>query len=300
MRNKMIKHGIAVIGIAIFIFLSVASASSPDSLSSSPEDYLEVHPDKLYEYMNPSFWDDKRTKFIIETRLYVARFSDIIQGETTKPIELLDAAYRTDTMWAHIKDSNESLSLIGERIETDKVYRVYISFVYITGEREPFLIIDQIDGLMPIEEAQARVAQREEAQRQAQAEREAAEAARRQAIEEANRYDPAKFIIVPSYFRPTDYTSADLFTAVAASERLSIYDQYYFGVNWGPPSRSYVSEVIFVSQNGTDIIFRTADNAISKRMKVASRTGLTAGQRVRIYYTVYRIEDWQVAAIERL
>jgi hypothetical protein len=58
--------------------------------------------------------------------------------------------------------------------------------------------------------------------------------------------------------------------------------------------------LLFVSQNGTDITFRTADNAIRKTMKVDSRTGLTVGQKVRIYYTVYRIKDWTIDAIERM
>jgi len=130
-----------------------------------------------------------------------------------------------------------------------------------------------------------------------------AQEAQRLAREEANKYDTSKFIIVPSYFSPADYTKADLFDAVAVSEKLQAvlepgtYEELdIFGVY----VRHFVSDVVFVSQNGTDITFRTADNAISRRMKVDSRTGLTAGQRVRIYYAVYRIKDWQVAAIERL
>jgi len=114
---------------------------------------------------------------------------------------------------------------------------------------------------------------------------------RRAAYEEANRYDPANFILVPNRFRPADYTKVDLFTAVATYERLGAG-----GLDW----RDFVSDVVFVSQDGTNITFRTEDNAISRRMKVTSRTGLTAGQKVRLYYTVYRIEDWQVIAIERL
>jgi hypothetical protein len=66
-----------------------------------------------------------------------------------------------------------------------------------------------------------------------------------------------------------------------------------------PPSIDFVSDVVFVSQDGTNITFRTEDNAISKRMKVDSRTGLVSGQKIRIYYTAYRIQDWRVIAIER-
>jgi hypothetical protein len=96
---------------------------------------------------------------------------------------------------------------------------------------------------------------------------------------------------VPSNFQPVDYTKADLFDAVAASER------WPYTITYG--SR-FVSDVVFVSQNGTDITFRTDDNAIRRSMKVDARTGLTMGQRVRIYYIAYKIEEWRVTAIERL
>jgi tetratricopeptide (TPR) repeat protein len=137
-----------------------------------------------------------------------------------------------------------------------------------------------------IEEAKAR-AEREEARRIAQ--------------EEANRFDSANFIIVPDSFRPANYTRADLFEAVAASERLAVHGGVNdFGFVFPPPRIFFVSDVIFVSQSGTDITFRTADNAISRRMRVDSRTGLTGGERVRVYYQAFRAQNWQVIAIERL
>ena len=119
-------------------------------------------------------------------------------------------------------------------------------------------------------------------------------------LEEPNRYDPANFIIVLSNFFPANYRKADLFEAVAASERLGISGMTPSGIDWGAPAIDFVSDVVFISQNGTDITFRTVDNAISKRMKVDSRTGLTSGQKVRLYYTAYRIQDWRIVAIERL
>jgi hypothetical protein len=137
-------------------------------------------------------------------------------------------------------------------------------------------------------------------QREEEREQQQREEAARLAREEANRYDPANFIIVPKTFYPTKYSKADLFAAVAASERLETVSVIPANGFVFSPSRDFVSDVVFVSQNGTDITFRTADNAISKSMKVGSRTGLTVGQRVRIYYTVYRIKDWTIDAIERL
>jgi tetratricopeptide (TPR) repeat protein len=123
------------------------------------------------------------------------------------------------------------------------------------------------------------------------------------AAEEANSNDSGKFILAPSGFSPANYTKADLFDAVAASERLQAYldpGTYEEFDIFGVYSRNFSSDVVFVSQNGTDITFRTEDNAIRKSMKVDSRTGLTSGQKVRIYYRAYRIQDWRVAAIERL
>jgi tetratricopeptide (TPR) repeat protein len=108
---------------------------------------------------------------------------------------------------------------------------------------------------------------------------------------EANRYDPAAFIIVPASFLPADYTKADLLEATAASEKMKLGDN----------AKKFVSDVVFVRQDGTSVTFRTDDNAISRTMKVDSRTGLTSGQRVRVYYNATRLEiDWRIIAIEQL
>jgi hypothetical protein len=63
----------------------------------------------------------------------------------------------------------------------------------------------------------------------------------------------------------------------------------------------YVSDVTFVRQNGTDITFSSDDNAISQMMSIDQRSGLQAGQRVRVYYTLSRspLTTWDIIAIER-
>jgi hypothetical protein len=111
-----------------------------------------------------------------------------------------------------------------------------------------------------------------------------------------------KYIILPKVFNPADYASADLFSAVAAAEKFAISDSIILAGDYYTyaPSKRFVSDVVFVSQNGTDIRFRTADNAIAQTMKVSVRTGLTAGQQVLVYYYAYRIKDWSVVAIKRL
>jgi len=149
--------------------------------------------------------------------------------------------------------------------------------------------IISIEGLMSVKEYNAYILAEEEI--------------KRKALEEANKYDPLKFTIVPKDFKPADYTSIDLFTAVSNVEKMlggngSAYDE---GVAIAR-QRYYVSDVVFVNQNGTDIQFRTSDNAISQIMKVDSRSGLVSGQRVRLYYRVKKnlFAEWRVDAIERL
>lgn len=160
--------------------------------------------------------------------------------------------------------------------------------------------VDKIEGLMTDDEV-ATV----EAQKKAEQESEAE--ARRLVQEEANRYDPSKFTIVPSNFKPSVYRNIDLFTAVANSEKLPrtnnmalhlVPDEHI----WVEGAAAYVSDVIFVNQNGTDIVFRTDDNAISQVMKIEGRSGLTSNQRVRLYYRVTRnpLIEFRVTAIERL
>jgi tetratricopeptide (TPR) repeat protein len=113
-------------------------------------------------------------------------------------------------------------------------------------------------------------------------------------------YNPAKFTLLPSDFNPADYQKRDLFDAVASVEKMprgsgSLFD----GVL---TTFKFASDVVFATQDGTDIYFKTADNAITQHMKIGSRSGLTPGQKVRIYYTVKRnpYTEWNVDAIEKL
>jgi hypothetical protein len=257
-----------------FVVLACASTTTPK--------YMEISPGELKTYEKPYY---KGRQFVTETRLALDLYGSSIRM-VDKPSGVYDP-----------KTDNLNERLLKERIESGKVYRVYLTNI------GGIFHLDKIDGLMPVEEAQARIDRRnaeriatEEARRQTQ---EAERQAREKAWEEANRYNPANFIIVPDDFKPASYTKADLFDAVAASEKLSSTPTIWYGMAFYD-SIDVVSDVVFVSQSGTDITFRTADNAISRRMKVDSRTGLTAGQRVRIYYTIYRIQNWQIDAIERL
>jgi tetratricopeptide (TPR) repeat protein len=126
-------------------------------------------------------------------------------------------------------------------------------------------------------------------------------------------FDPSKFAVVPSDFRPADYTKVDLFRAASTSKNLEISSNKYdamsnqlktdlsFGLVGGNYYLMYVSDVTFVRQNGTNITFSSDDNAISQMMSIDQRSGLQAGQRVRIYYTIAStpLTTWDVIAIER-
>ena len=201
----------------------------------------------------------------------------------------------TDIMWVYGKDifkindtrydlyrikSNTEYENIGDRLMTGGPFTLHFIPKISRDSNASFPII-KIDGLMSIGEFNIYEAQRKEAERLAD--------------EDANRYDPSKFTIVPNNFKPANYTSIDLFDAVARVERVAYL------------MSSFVSEVVFVNQNGTDILFGTADNAISQNMKVNARSGLTAGQRIRLYYSVikntdprYNLLEWNVIAIEQL
>ena len=289
MRNKMINHGIAIIGIVILILLSIGSASAPPYGGPDAEvTYVEIDVEKRTINSNPAYYAAGTGFKLINSHLDRNIFE----------ISVSTGIYGSDSIKFDRKTIEELFPLFDIRSKNVPYpTTVYIS-VHPKDPAKPkanlYYRLDKIEGLMSLEEAQALVAQ----EQNARAERTAQEEAQRLAVEEANRYDPAKFIIVPSNFRPANYTRADLFEAVAVSERLSATPVLFGTLVY--PSRDFVSDVVFVSQNGTDIIFRTGDNAISRTMKVESRTGLTSGQRVRIYYTVYRIQDWQVVAIERL
>jgi len=131
--------------------------------------------------------------------------------------------------------------------------------------------------------------------------------AKRKAEEEANKYDPSKFAVLPSNFKPADYTSVDLFRAVSDSGNLqrasnkqeAIIGSAFLG-GWGYVLE-YKSDLTFVRQNGTDITFSSDDKAITQIMTIDQRSGLQAGQKVRVYYMITRspLTTWDVVAIER-
>jgi len=130
--------------------------------------------------------------------------------------------------------------------------------------------------------------------------------------ESAKKYDPSKFTVIPSNFNPSEYTSVDLFKAasnaknlqVASNREEAMLNQMQSGFMLGMGGSwflQYVSDLKLVRQNGTDITFSSDDNAITQNMSIDQRSGLQAGQKVRVYYTIMRspLTRWDVIAIER-
>jgi hypothetical protein len=162
---------------------------------------------------------------------------------------------------------------------------------------------------------EARELAEKEAREKAETERRQVIASEQEALriarEEADRYDPSRFTLVPDDFRPSEYQKADLFKATAAARDLSIapteleartqslYSLFLFGL--GPQYIvGFVSEVTFVRQTGANIEFTSDDNAISQTMTIDARSGLQVGQKVRVYYEIMRtpLTRWRVVAIE--
>jgi len=293
MCKKKVNHGIAVIGIVMLAFLLIGCWSVPpyagpdaeleyDEVDARKENVLGANPNS---YRAGAAFRLKNSKFS-SSSIYSIYAGEIIGFFSNEPLYI---EFDQEMV-------NSRFPLYAERVRRSPNSSVFYISVHpkdpANPEKDKFWRLDRIENFISLEEAQAIIA-REEA---AVAER----AAERAAREAANRYDPANFIIVPSNFAPANYTSVDLFTAVSNVEQMprgsgSIFD----GVL---ATREYVSEVVFVSQNGTDIRFRTADNAISQSMKIDSRSGLTSGQSVRLYYRVSKnpLTEWRVIAIERL
>jgi len=165
-----------------------------------------------------------------------------------------------------------------------------------------YLYADKIEGLMTMEEAAAYEAEKEAAKRKATEEK-----------AEARRRMLENFIVKPSNpnFDPSQFSSVDLFKAVSVSKNLqrtsneteAITNEALsslMGIS-GKIAGIFVSDLVFVSQNGTDITFSSDDNAISQLMTIDQRSGLQVGQKVRVYYVVTRspLLTWNIRAIER-
>jgi len=289
MKRKWSSHIIAVMTLVVFVLLALGSGASSPSI---------VHQEPVGPRTDEEWAEEyrKRGWYSFANRDYTSALANINMAIELDPNNA-DCYYNRGRVYYAQKNNDAALNDYKKALEIDPQGSNTCAFLgelyYDAGDYDTALKYYNrsisiranndvaINGIKKIEEARA------------------AEA-RRIAREEANRYDPAKFTIVPSDFAPADYTSIDLFAAVADVEKGGTY----YGNSYVFIPREYVSVsvVVFVSQNGTDTRFRTTDNAISQNMKVDGRSGLTSGQRVRLYYRVAKnpLAEWRVVAIERL
>jgi toxin YoeB len=116
---------------------------------------------------------------------------------------------------------------------------------------------------------------------------------------EADRYDQNNFSFVADDFKPSRYIPADLFEAVTSPTRFDGNYRTLRNKYW-KYMRGFVSDVVFEGQEGTNIWFTTEDRAISQTMNISARSGLTPGQKVRVYcsYQGGTYKRWDVHAIE--
>jgi len=182
----------------------------------------------------------------------------------------------------------------------------------VASEPDPAAIEAQRKASAEYDALMAATAQRraDEAKTKAEAEAnaKAEEEAKRKALEEANKYDPSKFTVVPSNFKPAEYTSVDLFKAVSDSDKLKRLTSQErelirkgLGIGKGINFLQCVSDLKFIRQDGLNITFSSDDNAITQIMTIDQRSSLQAGQRIRVYYFVSKtpLITFDVVAIER-
>jgi hypothetical protein len=227
--------------------------------------------------------------FIVNAYFYSPDYGKLSIGDTPPAtVTSNNRLEQKNAMWVMLQEKNpdgsDKFPDLNKRIDFKKQNKLYMA-VRETSPGKYSAVVERIDGLMSTDELKKQQTD--------------AEDAKKKALEEANKYDAAKFTIVPADFKPADYTKKDLFDAVSTSEKM-------LRGNGSPDflgffSENFVSDVVFVSQSGTDITFKTADNAISQNMKVDGRSGLSAGQKARVYYRVSKnpLTEWRVIAIER-
>jgi hypothetical protein len=311
-ENKMTKYLSNVLA-CIFLFGLIGCGSVPDikdqaTVTQDEPNYIEIPFNELFSNFRSNKRKELPDYFVVNCKIQITAhsgpnesglflenvglvpvlllgFVDIEEhkkgvagGYFTYNILLLSNALQKENDDLVIIDSYGLVKLgVATRIEPEKNYNVFIKKERAgTYSDNYYLYIEKIDGLLSVEDVKnLRAVQ--------VAEQEAAVEIRRAAQEEADRYDPNDFILVFPEFRKSLHETIDLFDAVVTIEKGKQLTDFYF------------SDVIFVSQDGMTIDFTTDDHAITQRMKIFSRSGLTANQKVRVYYT----DNFEVMAIEK-
>ena len=121
--------------------------------------------------------------------------------------------------------------------------------------------------------------------------------AKLKAYEEANKYNPSDFYYIAEKFKPAEYQEISFFKGVYNGKNMKIGPTLW---GYGYDTYDYVSDVIFVSQNGINITFRTADNSITHTLQISDSAGLKSGEKVKLYYRINSPIDFTVKAIKKM
>jgi Tfp pilus assembly protein PilF len=329
MRIKMINHGIAVIGIAVLAFFAVASTGTTPSARETAEMYNR----RGNEYAEENNWWEAYEAYTKAIEL-APDFADAYFGrgranlglneprkainDFSKCIELnpksFGACINRGLMYKHLGNIQAYTNAYGyptNTVGTSNVSELTRALEYYALALSDFNRALESNNSNIQQSASAQIAEVQKKKDEVETVL-AASTAQTRAREETNRYDPANFTFDIPHFKPADYTPVDLFRAASNSRNLqrassrqeAILSQMQSSMMGGLGGNfmlEYVSDLTFVSQDGTDIIFSSDDNAIRQTMTIAERSGLQTGQRVKVYYEITRspLTTWIVDAIER-
>jgi len=298
-KRKWLPHVVAVVALAVFTVLGLASASgSPQQTAARQQTQVPWAGAEVQELDFATFLEGNLEEGETHWFSIRARGDFVIVGVSTPETFRLRAF---DSNGIERQDVLGDARLIAIQTWVGETYFFslqgadgFVSNSYHIGARDQ----------RSTDEGQ------EEARRIAAAE---AEEARLRALE--------NFIFAPSDFNPASHTSVDLFRAAADARDLPIMSNrqeamsnqagvdMFAGMGGGMSAIAnlagsfilrYASDLTFVRQNGLDITFSSDANDITQTMTIDRSSGLQAGQRIRVYYTVMRIPltTWDVVAIE--
>jgi len=316
MKEKLTPHIIAVMAFVVFIVLGLACASAPEpSASESAKNHYERGERfaeernwyrAIQEYsqaieLNPNFTDAyiNRAYAYYQEKNYDQAEADCNKAIDLDPNNFKPYYYRGPIY--HTRGGRKVSSFITTKDDLTKAIEYYD---HALSDYTKALELCTVPDVQQFITKQIDLAKTEK-------EKIETSLATVRAREEANKYDPSKFTVIPSNFTPSDYTSIDIFKAVSSSKDLRIASnkdeaivnqmRSMFTLGGGNYILYYVSDLKFVRQSGTDITFSSDDNAITQIMSIDQRAGLQAGQKVRVYYEITRspLTTWDVIAIEK-
>lgn len=116
-----------------------------------------------------------------------------------------------------------------------------------------------------------------------------------------NTFDRNDFYYISDGFQPSIYEQIDLLKGVANGQKMEVHTVYfnYAPLYVGYEPLYYVSDAVFVRQQGTNVTFKTHDSIIQQNMIVDSKIELNGGETVTIFYVIENPFEYYVVAIKK-